>query len=347
MYKVAVVILNWNGKAWLEKFLPSVTEYSRNPDYEVVVVDNGSTDDSLTFLTTRYPQVRQVTLPVNHGFAEGYNLALKQVEAQYYLLLNSDIEVTPQWLEPLVAHMDTYADVGACMPKVRAYHQKNTFEYAGAAGGFIDKYGYPFCRGRVLNVIEEDKGQYNTTIDVFWATGACMLVRSELYHRLGGFDADFFAHMEEIDFCWRVKQQGYRISCVPQSVVYHVGGATLSYNTPRKLYLNHRNSLYMLYKNLPRKAFRRRMLARMLLDGLSGVMYLFSGQLKYFIALLEAHRGYYRHKAVLKEKRRKLKAEVLTDVVDSIYPNSLVWKFFIARKRTYASLMEKVGVEKY
>nr|MBP8033086.1 glycosyltransferase family 2 protein [Bacteroidia bacterium] len=245
--KVAVVILNWNGKPFLEKFLPTVLQYSSGA--QIIVADNQSSDDSVAFLKTQFPQVSVILNPSNDGFATGYNLALKQVKAEYYVLLNSDVEVTENWLQPIIKLMDENLKVAACQPKILDYNHPSKFEYAGAAGGFIDKYGYPFCRGRIFNVLEEDKAQYDTAKEVFWATGACMFVRAEAFWKVGGFDDDYFAHMEEIDVCWRMKNIGYQIYVEPSSKVYHVGGGTLNKLSPRKTFLNFRNNLTTLTKN--------------------------------------------------------------------------------------------------
>ncbi len=331
--KVAIVILNWNGKNLLEKFLPSVVNYSKNDGCEVIVADNGSTDSSLNFLSTHYPTVRQIHLDQNYGFTGGYNRALKQVEAEYYLLLNSDVETTPEWLTPLITHMDANKNTAVCMPKILSYNQKNTFEYAGAAGGFIDKYGYPFCRGRILSEVEEDNGQYDNALEILWTSGACMLIRSSVFWQAGGFDESFFAHMEEIDLCWHIKRLGYNIACIPSSTAYHLGGGTLSYNDPRKLYYNHRNNLYMLYKNLPKRRFKRRILSRLILDGISGAMYLFSLKFSAFKAILKAHRDYRQHKPQLKKKREQLLQLSATENITGIYPHSIVLKFYRTKKR--------------
>ena len=243
--RVAVVILNWNGRFFLEKFLPSVYN-SSYPNLEFVIGDNASTDDSVVFVQENYPSVKILTNKTNLGFAGGYNAILKRVEADYYVLLNSDVEVTQNWIEPVIDYMESYPDIVAAQPKILAYHEKNKFEHAGAAGGFIDKYGYPFCRGRIFNDVEEDNGQYNTPMEIFWATGAALFIKSTAWKASGGFDDDFFAHMEEIDLCWRLKRMGYRIGYVGESVVYHVGGGTLNTSNPKKSYLNFRNNLVML-----------------------------------------------------------------------------------------------------
>lgn len=331
--KVAIVILNWNGKNLLETFLPSVVSHANNDGCRVYVADNGSTDDSLSFLAARYPAVQQIRLDQNYGFAGGYNKALEQIAAEYYLLLNSDVSVTQGWLAPLIGYMDSNPSTAVCMPKILSYRSPKMFEYAGAAGGFIDKYGYPFCRGRILNKLEEDNGQYDSTHEVLWASGACMFVRSSAFWQAGGFDESFFAHMEEIDLCWRIKRLGHSVVCIPASAVYHLGGGTLSYSNPCKLYYNHRNNLYMLYKNLPKKGFRRRIFSRLILDGISGTIYLFSLKFGAFRAVIKAHGDYRKHKPLLKIERERFLQLAVTEDVKGIYPRSVVAKFFRKRKQ--------------
>ena len=249
MKRIAVVILNYNGAEMLRRFLPNVLENS--PEANVYVADNGSTDNSVETMKREFPQVPLILFDKNHGFAEGYNLAIGKVEEEYALLLNSDVKVSPRWLQPLIDYMDANADVAACQPKILSYRNMSYFEYAGAAGGFMDKWGYPYCRGRIFGTVEKDEGQYNSISDVFWATGAALMVRREIYIDNGGLDSRFFAHMEEIDFCWRLRSRGMRIVCIPQSYVFHIGGATLKTTNPKKVYLNFRNNLLMLYKNTP------------------------------------------------------------------------------------------------
>ena len=328
MKTTAVVILNWNGKHFLERFLPSVLAYSNQPGVSIVVADNGSTDESLSFLQQQYPQVRLISLDQNYGFTGGYNRSLAQVNADYYLLLNSDIEVTENWLTPLLNLMERDSDVAVCMPKIRSYDRREYFEYAGAAGGFIDKYGYPFCRGRILSHIEKDEGQYDSVHEIFWATGACMLVRADLYWELGGLDEDFFAHMEEIDFCWRAKNHGYKVMCCPTSVVYHVGGGTLPINTPRKLFLNYRNNLFMLHKNVAH-THRSVIFVRMCLDGLSALSYLFSGKISFFKMVLLAHKEFWQYRSSKKIKKANMPVRELP----CMYRRSIIWKFYIRGKR--------------
>ncbi len=285
---VAVVILNFNGAKLLKQFLPSVIEHT--PSWcEIIVADNASTDNSLQVMKEYFPHIRIIPLSENTGFAGGYNRALKQVDAEYYVLLNSDIEVTPQWVEPVIQFMDANKDVAACQPKILAYHQKNEFEHAGASGGFMDYLGYPFCRGRLFNTLEKDSGQYNQPIEIFWATGACMFIRSKEYHAAGALDEYFFAHMEEIDLCWRLKRKGLKLFCIPQSQVFHVGGGTLHKSNPRKTYLNFRNNLMMLYKNLPPQKMLPVLISRIMLDKLAGISFFFSGNVKDTIAVYKAY----------------------------------------------------------
>lgn len=291
---VAIVILNWNGRSLLERFVPVLLNNIPKENCFVVVADNGSTDDSLLWLKTNYPAVGIVALDKNYGFAGGYNRALEQIEADYYVLLNSDVEVSEGWLATLTAFMEDNPDVGICQPKIRSLAARDSFEYAGAAGGYIDRYGYPFCRGRILNHIEKDRGQYDEPQQCFWASGACMMVRSDLYHYLGGLDEMFFAHMEEIDFCWRAKLAGHQVWAVPQAVVYHLGGASLDNTSARKLYLNYRNSLLMLRKNLPTSDLKRILSARKMLDFFASLVYLFTGRWSYFKAVWRAKRDYRR-----------------------------------------------------
>ena len=303
--KVAVVILNWNTKDYLERFLPGLISSVHGPDAEVIVADSASTDGSMEMMAEKFPQVRRIVLDRNYGFTGGYDRALAQVEAEYYVLINSDIEVPDGWLEPLVEWMDSHPECGACGPKLKSWYDRSSFEYAGAAGGKIDRWGYTFCRGRVLKKVEKDHGQYDSPADVFWVSGACLVTRSSLWKKHGGLDDRFFAHMEEIDYCWRLQLDGYRISVVPSSEVYHLGGGTLPSTSPWKLKLNFRNNLLMLDNNLartfvtdgesPAKAYRharRKILFRMLLDGASAAVYLLTFKKDYFKSVLEAHREF-------------------------------------------------------
>ena len=294
--KTAVVILNWNTKDFLEKFLPPLIESTEGLDAEVIVADSASTDASMEMMSEKFPKIRQIRLEKNYGFTGGYNRALALVDAEYYVLINSDIEVPKNWLSPLVEWMDTHPECGACGPKLHSWYDRDMFEYAGAAGGYLDRYGYPFCRGRVMSKIEKDTGQYDTPANVLWVSGACLMVRSSLWNSLGGLDDRFFAHMEEIDLCWRIQLSGFKVTVVPSSVVYHIGGGTLPKKSPYKLFLNYRNNLLMLENNLPktigRKRARRRILTRMILDGMSGIVYLITGKWESFKAVVKAHREY-------------------------------------------------------
>ena len=289
---VAIVILNWNGRSLMERFVPVLKKNIPRDNCFIVVADNASTDDSLPWLQTNHPDIEVIALEENFGFAGGYNRALRLIEADYYVLLNSDVEVSPGWLDTLIAFMEDNPDAGVCQPKIRSLSNRGFFEYAGAAGGYIDRFGYPFCRGRILSNIEKDEGQYDEEQQCFWASGACMMVRSDLYHYLGGLDELFFAHMEEVDFCWRAKLAGHQVWAVPQAVVYHLGGASLDNASPRKLYLNYRNSLLMLQKNLPVSERSHIMRTRGVLDFCSSVVYLLSGRWSYFKAVRRARRDF-------------------------------------------------------
>ena len=338
MRRVAVVILNWNGKGMLERFLPSVVECSQaeKPDYQtqVIVADNGSTDDSVAFMRDRYPQVPLILLDKNYGFAEGYNKALAQVEADYYVLLNSDVECTPHWIEPVVEMMEREPKVAIAQPKLMMYDQKGTFEYAGGAGGFIDRYGYPFCRGRIFSSLEQDHGQYDDERDLFWATGAAMFVKAPVFHELGGLDGDFFAHMEEIDFCWRAHNRGYAVRYCPDSKLYHVGGGTLPKSSPFKTRLNFRNNLSMLYKNLPEDSLKRVLRRRMILDGVAAVKFLLQGHLGEFKAVRAAHKEFRSLRPQLMEKR----AALIQTAVAGVYQRLLLRDYYFCRCKTFSSL---------
>ena len=334
--KTAVVILNYNGAAMLAKFLPSVIEYSQGT--EIVVADNGSTDDSVAVLKERFPSVRLVQLDRNYGFADGYNKALEQVDVEYCLLLNSDVEVTPGWLEPMLSFMEQHSSVVACQPKILAYNDKACFEYAGAAGGFIDYYGYPYCRGRLFDTVEKDAGQYDDVCRVFWATGAAMMVRRNLFCKVGGFDGRFFAHMEEIDLCWRMLARGGEIYVVPQSVVYHVGGATLSKSNPHKTFLNFRNNLLMLYKNLPADELRGVMCVRALLDYVAAVKFLLTGYWGDFKAVLRARCEYRRLRSGYRSVREQNLAVTVAPVIKERAAFSLLWQYYVKGKKYFSQL---------
>ena len=290
--KIAVVILNWNGKKLLETFLPSIVQYSE--DAVIYVADNASTDDSICFVEQNYPNLKIIRNESNFGFAKGYNEALKQVDAAYLVLVNSDVEVTKHWLEPVVECFEKESNTAIIQPKILDFKNKIYFEYAGAAGGFIDKYGYPFCRGRIFDTLEKDNGQYNNNAEIFWASGACFFIRKKVFDDLNGFDEDFFAHQEEIDLCWRAFNKNYTIKYISKSIVYHVGGATLSEANPLKTYLNFRNSLLMLTKNVPKSKLFPVLFVRMLLDAIAAFQFMFQGKFKHFFCVLKAHFSFYR-----------------------------------------------------
>ena len=333
MNRIAVVILNWNGRKFLEKFIPSLIQHTKD-DAEIIVADNASTDDSVAFLASRYPGIRIIRNLTNGGFARGYNEALKQVSAEYYILLNSDIEVTENWIRPVIELMDKDPEIGACQPKIRSYLEPKKFEYAGAAGGFIDKYGYPFCRGRLFLSIEEDHGQYDDQIEIFWATGACMFVRAKVFHEYGGLDEDFFAHMEEIDFCWRLKNAGYKIMYCPSSTVFHIGGGTLPKISWRKTYLNFRNNFYLLYKNLPSNRLVRVFTVRLIMDGIAAFKFLVQAGFKDFWAVSKAHFSFYQNFQKTKNKRKLLKQGCMKHV----YEKTIVAEYYLKGKRKFSQL---------
>ncbi len=333
MSKVAVVILNYNGKDFLRRFLPTVIERTGD-DAVVWVADNNSLDGSIDVMNEEFPDVKLIENHYNAGFAGGYNMALKRIEADYYVLLNSDIEVTEGWINPVIDLMNQDSRIAACQPKILGYDNRSEFEYAGASGGFIDKYGYPFCRGRVFQKLEQDEGQYDDPIDVFWATGACMFVRADIYHKLGGLDHDFFAHMEEIDFCWRLKNEGYRIMVCPSSVVYHVGGGTLPKKSARKTYLNFRNNLSLLYKNIPSNQLISAFLIRFILDGVAALKFFIEGGMNELVAVIQAHIYFYRNLGKLRKKRRALKQ----GKVSNVYQRNIVFDHYLFGKKKYSDL---------
>lgn len=338
MKKTAVVILNWNGRALLEQFLPSVVQYTTHPDVELVVADNGSTDDSIAFLQSTYPQITRIVLPQNYGFADGYNRALDEVNAEYYVLLNSDVEVTNDWLLPIVNYLDNNKDIVAAQPKILSQRSKTHFEYAGASGGFLDKYGYPFCRGRIFMHIEEDNGQYNEPVDVLWATGACLVIRSKDFFEVGGFDASFFAHMEEIDLCWRLNCRGKRIVCLPSSIVYHVGAATLKKESPRKTFLNFRNNLIMLYKNLPQEKLKRVMIIRLILDYIAAIQFTLTGKYSNAKEVIRAHKDFYANRRIYREARQENLKKRTSEDIKTIYPKSILAAYYVKWIRTFSKL---------
>lgn len=328
--KLAIVILNWNGASFLEKFLPYLSQ-NTPLEYEIVVADNGSKDDSISFLQTHYPDLRLIQFDINYGFAGGYNKALEQIDAEYYCILNSDIEVTPGWVDPILKMLDENPHIAAVQPKILSYDKRTHFEYAGASGGFLDFLGYPFCRGRLFNVVEEDRNQYDTPMPIFWATGAALFVRSSVYHELKGFDADFFAHMEEIDFCWRIHNHGYEIWVEPASVVYHVGGGSLPKSNPFKTYLNFRNNWFLLIKNLPINKLHSTLWIRFFMDQVAAFSFLLTGKWGEFKAVWK---GIYH--ALKDYKKTKAKREILPDNgYFKTYPYSSVVQYYLKRKRKF------------
>ena len=328
--RIAVVILNWNGILLLEKFLPSVIKFS--PEATIYVADNASTDDSISYIKAFFPTVTIIKNNSNLGFASGYNEALKQVDADVYALVNSDIEVTQNWLQPILKTFENEPKTAIIQPKILDYKRKEYFEYAGAAGGFIDQYGYPFCRGRIFDTLEKDNGQYDDTREIFWASGACFFIRSSVYKALNGFDDDFFAHQEEIDLCWRAINIGYTIKYISASVVYHVGGATLQQGHPMKTYLNFRNSLLMLTKNLPKEKLFSILLGRMILDGIAGIQFLAQGKFKHFWAILKAHGAFYSLFSINYKKRYKFQQPTYYTV------KSIVFLYFIRKINVFNDL---------
>lgn len=334
--RVAIVILNWNGESMMRQYLPGVVRFSADAD--IYIADNASTDNSVEMLRAEFPMCKLILFDCNWGFAEGYNKALKNIDAEYFILLNSDIEVTEGWLKPIVSYMDANPDVAACQPKIMSIHNRRCFEYAGACGGFVDKYGYPFCRGRIFDVVEEDCGQYDSVINVLWATGAALVIRKKDYELVGGLDARFFAHNEEIDLCWRLRIMGRRICCVPQSVVYHVGGGTLPKGNPRKTYLNFRNNLTMLYKCLPEKELKTVMRLRCLLDYVAALQMLLKGNLGDFKAVIKARRDYKRWKTDFKADRDAIHKNSKCDIVTEHVPISILWQYYFKGRKKYSDL---------
>ena len=321
MKKIAVVILNWNGKKLLEQFLPSIVSFSN--EATIYLADNASTDASISFVKQNYPDIKIIQNDGNYGFANGYNVALQQVEEEYYCLLNSDVEVTENWLTPILSMFENETDVAIIQPKILDFKNKEKFEYAGAAGGFIDQFGYPFCRGRIFNSIEKDQNQYDDNIEIFWASGACFFIRKEIYRKLNGFDGDFFAHQEEIDLCWRSFNLGFKTKYCYNSTVYHVGGATLNEGNPRKTFLNFRNSLSMLTKNLPKNKLIPILFLRLVLDGLAGIQFIFQGKFNHFFAILKAHFHFYHLISSNLKKRNQIQKQ------NYYHQKSIVYSYFV------------------
>ena len=339
MNKLSVVILNWNGCEMLKTFLPSVVSCSKGEGVEVCVADNGSTDHSVEMLKADFPDVRLIVLDKNYGFADGYNKALDRVESEYVVLLNSDVEVKPNWLEPLISYMDIHPETAACQPKVLSQRSPAYFEYAGASGGFIDEYGYPFCRGRIFASVEKDEGQYERPLPIFWATGAALFIRLEDYRKVGGLDGSFFAHMEEIDLCWRLRSRGRSIVCIPQSVVYHVGGATLKKENPMKTLLNFRNNLVMLYKNIPDdKELKRVMRVRRFWDLVAALSFVAQGHFAGAKAVFKAHRQYEERRYQYNEARKTNKAACVLKRIPEQYAKSILLQYYLHFCRKFSQL---------
>ena len=338
MEKLAIVILNWNGAKMLRQYLPSVLQYSRE-EATVYVADNASTDDSLQLLRTQFPEVRTVLLDRNWGFADGYNKALAQIEAEYYLLLNSDIEVTHHWLTPMLEFMDSHTDVAACQPKLLSIFDRDRFEYAGASGGYLDRFGYPFCRGRIFDTIEQDNGQYDYRSEVLWATGAALLVRARIYKEVGGLDGRFFAHNEEIDLCWRMRIRGYKVFCIPESVVYHVGGGTLPKSNPMKTFLNFRNNLTMLYKCLPESELGYVMRMRWLLDYVAAwEMLLLKRNWGDFCAVYRARHAFRKWKKEFAADRQAIQSSRKSEKIPEQRMFSLLWQYYVKGRKRFSDL---------
>jgi GT2 family glycosyltransferase len=339
---IAIVILNWNGKNFLEKFLPSVLKYS--DDARVIIADNGSTDDSVSFLRSEFEGIEIIQLEKNYGFAGGYNEALKQIDSKYYLLLNSDIEVTPNWLNPLYECIQV-ENVAGCQPKVLSYHNKTMFEHAGASGGYLDRNYFPFCRGRIFDQFEHDEGQYDGKTEIFWATGAALLIKAELFHEVGGFDEAFFAHMEEIDLCWRIKKSGYTFMVVPNSQIFHVGGGTLPYKSPRKTYLNFRNSLFMIVKNHEGLLFPK-LFHRLLLDGVAGIRFLVLFQFTQLKAVFMAHMAMYGRMSILLKQRKAIRMNANIINRAGIYQGSILWARYFKGVKKFSQLNQRLFLQK-
>ena len=338
--KTSVVILNYNGEQFLQKYLPSIIEFSQNSTTEIVVADNKSTDNSLEVLKTQFPNIKTIELDCNYGFAEGYNRALQKLDSQYFVLCNSDVLLKSDAVSPLIKILENDSQTAVVMPKIKSMTTPKNFEYAGAAGGFIDMFGYPFCRGRILTNIEQDNGQYNKNCEIFWASGAFMAVRADIFKKYGGFDANFFAHMEEIDFCWRIKNIGYKIVYCADAEVFHLGGGTLTQGNPQKLFLNYRNSLKMLFKNLSNKKLFPILFIRMTLDGFSAVVYLLQLKFKYFWAVVKAHIALYANLKTLFKQRKELKKLIKNYNHKEILNGSIIFKCLIKKQTEYSKLKQ-------
>ncbi len=338
--QTAIVILNWNGQTLLEKYLPILLQHTLQENVTIYVADNASTDASIQAIE-HFPEVKLIRLDANYGFAEGYNRALEGLEHDYFILINSDIEVTPNWYQPLITYMEEHPEVAACQPKIRSLRDRSLFEHAGAAGGFIDRYGYPFCRGRMFHICEKDNGQYDTILPIFWATGACLMIRRKDFTDVGGLDGRFFAHMEEIDLCWRLRARGRGIVCIPQSTVYHLGGATLKQENPYKTFLNFRNNLLMLYKNLPDEELKSTLRIRGWLDALASLSFILKGSWKNALAIWKARKEFHRMKAEMKADREKNLSLMVQPVIPEHIPYSLLKAFYLQGIRRFDQWAEQ------
>ncbi len=336
--KIAIVILNWNGARYLEQFLPILLKHTPALLAKIYVADNASTDNSIKLLQDNFQAIQIIQLDKNYGFAGGYNRALAQIEAEYYVILNSDVEVTKGWLQAMIDYLDTHRDVAACQPKVLDYKNRHLFEHAGAAGGFLDYLGYPFCKGRILASVEKDEGQYDEAADIFWATGACLIIRAQLFHQLGGFDDDFFAHMEEIDLCWRLRSRNHRIVCIPESKIYHVGGGTLQVENPQKTYLNFRNNLLMLYKNLAKSKVFPVLFIRFFLDYIAAFQLFITGKPKNAWAVFRARIAYQKMRPKFKQKRLNNLQASTHDAIPEIIDKSIILNYYLKGKKKFSEL---------
>jgi len=337
--KIAIVILNWNGKQLLEKFIPTVLQHSKNVA-SIYVIDNASTDRSVSTLAEKFPDVKIVQNSENGGYARGYNEGLKKIAADYFVLLNSDVEVTYNWMQPIISLMEADRSIAACQPKILNYNVRDEFEYAGGGGGFIDKWGYPFCRGRVFNSFEKDHGQYDDTREVFWASGACLFIRSNIFLETGGFDEDFFAHMEEIDLCWRIRNLGYKIYYCADSAIYHVGAGTLSKMNPKKTFYNFRNNLLLLCKNHAPEYFYFKLFLRICLDGVAGLRFIVSGEFAHCIAVIKAHFSFYALFKQTLRKRNAIRGQIVRYADNGVYRGSIVWDYFVRGKSKFSDIRE-------
>lgn len=336
-HDTAVVVLSYNGKDLHKLFFPLLLQESLN-QYEVILVDNACTDDTAAYVAEHFPQVHIIRIQVNRGFANGYYEGLAQIKAKYYVMLSADFEVTQHWFQPLYSLMQNQVDIAACQPKILYYKDKSMFEYAGAGGGFIDRWGYLFCRGRVFFTLEKDEGQYNNTLETFWAGGGCMFLRADVYHEAGGLDRDLYAHMEEVDLCWRMKNMGYRIAYCGASTVYHIGGSVISYGSPQKIFYNYRNSLILLLKNLPMSTLWWLLPFRLVLDGLSGARALLKGNFIEVLTIIKAHWSFFLHIGFWYKKRSQAQSLVRKPNLAGIYPKSLIWQYFFKKKTLYTDL---------